>query len=97
MGGLISTGFQTIALHWDGTSWTPFPFPQPDAAVINLKSLSGTATDDLWAVGSDDTPGVVAKSARSYHWDGSSWSKVRVGLTGYSYLSAVVAIAPDDV
>ena len=68
-----------------------------DAAVINLKSLSGTANDDIWAVGSDAPPGVVAKSARSYHWDGSSWSKVRVGLTGYSDLSAVVAIAPDDV
>ncbi len=36
-------------------------------------------------------------SARSYHWDGSRWTAVTVGLGGYSFLGSVAAIATDDV
>ena len=75
-------------------------FPTESAGWIALKSISGVAANDIWAVGSFNffnITGGQASSARSYHWDGSRWISVPVGLGGYSYLASVAARATDDV
>ena len=44
----------TLAMHWDGTSWTIFPTPNPDPSLRNnrLYDVTTIAPDDAWAVGS---------------------------------------------
>ena len=93
-------GIEALALHWDGTSWTSMPFPTEPGGWIGLNSVSGVAANDAWAVGTYsyyNINGQVERRARSYHWDGVSWTNVVVGLGGYSYLTNVAANATDDV
>ncbi|HEX2712207.1 MAG TPA: hypothetical protein VHM88_08295, partial [Candidatus Acidoferrales bacterium] len=74
---------QGLALHWNGTSWTRVTFPTEPGGWILLASVSGVATNDVWAVGSYrfyNINGQVESRARSFHWDGSSWNGVTVGL-----------------
>jgi hypothetical protein len=88
-----------LALHWNGTSWKRAAFPTENGGWIVLKSVFSVATNDVWAVGSyqfSDINGLSLR-ARSYHWDGSQWKGVTVGLAGYSYLDCVTATAADDV
>jgi hypothetical protein len=91
---------KALALHWNGTVWSRVAFPTESGGSIVLKSVSGVATNDVWAVGSYQFFGLngnLSLSARSYHWDGSRWTAVTVGLGGYSFLGGVAAIATDDV
>jgi hypothetical protein len=90
---------KALALHWNGTAWKRIAFPTEAGGWIALKSVSGVAGNDVWAVGSyqfSDINGLSLK-ARSYHWNGSRWAPVTVGLSGYSYLDSVVAKATNDV
>jgi hypothetical protein len=66
----------TLALHWDGTSWTavPTPNPQDDARLTAVTTVPGT--HQLWAAGQQDTanpqnPGPVTLLVE--HWTGSAW------------------------
>jgi hypothetical protein len=100
--GVISTGIAPLALHWDGTSWAPFAIPaESNAGYIALYSVSGVASDDVWAVGVFkylNQNGHYISSARTYHWDGVSWTKVLPGVYGPdSRMYDVYAIASDDV
>src|SRR5438093_321938 len=78
---------QTLALHWDGGSWSRVPSPNPNAGFAS-NELYGIATfspDDIWAVG------VSGNSTHPYaplalHWDGASWSAISTdGLGGGAY------------
>src|SRR6185436_1793851 len=64
--------------HW---CWEN-PVPQGNT----LKSVHGTARNDVWAVGEAGT---------ALHWDGQRWSAVPSGTEGY--LRTVWAAAPGDV
>jgi hypothetical protein len=91
---------KALALHWNGSSWARVAFPTESGGWIVLKSASGVATNDIWAVGNYEFFGLngnLSLSARSYHWDGTRWTAVTVGLGGYSFLASVAAIASDDV
>ena len=89
-----------LALHWNGQSWKPVSLPKDSYGGIILRSVSGAATNDVWAVGDNDYfdfNGNFTDSARSYHWNGSRWNSVNVGLGGYSYLKGVASISSKDV
>jgi hypothetical protein len=99
--GWIGTGgnIQALALHWNGT-WKRVQFPTEAGGYITLRSVSGVATNDVWAVGRYNFFGINGElelRARSYHWDGTRWNPVTVGLGGYSYLDSVSAKATNDV
>jgi len=68
-----------LTLHWDGAQWemTPTPSaPAPDgtpAAIRGqLRAVSATARDDVWAVGAQTTGG-NASSPLILHWNGARW------------------------
>jgi hypothetical protein len=75
--------YGTLIEHWDGTSWSVVPSPDPGASGNHLFGVAAAGPDDIWAVGQrndrhSDTPLVV-------HWDGHAWEAVDVpsaGLTG---------------
>jgi hypothetical protein len=69
--------------------------PQPWSLVASgldeaLLSISGTATDDVWAVGADQGQGPLV-----LHYDGDQWSRMQTGHRGHLWW--VHALAPDDV
>lgn len=87
----------TYILHWDGTLWTVVPSPNNPVAVNVLLSVSGVASNDLWAVGFAGAS-FVDNGALALHWDGSTWTIVPTAPTsGADPLSAVVAVKPGNV
>ena len=68
--------------RWDGASWQSFP--QPDGTL--LRAITGFATDDVWAAGSD---GHLA------HCDGAAWQSVASGTT--ADLFSLWGTGPDDL
>jgi len=62
---------ETLAMHWDGSTWTVVPTPNPSSTYLNI--LLGVAVingdgSDVWAVGTTDYASTLIT-----HWDGSSW------------------------
>src|SRR6266540_82017 len=73
----LSTPYQTVTLHWNGSAWQLFSEP-PE--VINWYTTSrfgvtARASNDVWAVG----------QFSAWHWDGSTWS-VPGGFSGQNLL-----------
>jgi hypothetical protein len=90
----------TMALHFDGSTWTEVATPNVGGDVDALRAIDGVASDDLWGVG-DGRFITGPQRAWVLHWDGSSWSHVpsppQSSDTMTSQLQDVVAIASDDV
>ncbi|HYO48500.1 MAG TPA: hypothetical protein VEW94_01510, partial [Chloroflexia bacterium] len=83
---------RTLIMHWDGTSWSIIPSPNPSSAGNALFEVDGISTNDIWAVGGS------TESALTLHWDGVTWGVVPSPKAGeYSNLEAVAAISADDV
>src|SRR6516164_4955817 len=60
---------QTLAEHFNGTSWSVVPAPALNAA---LSGVAGAARNDVWAVG-DQAQG-SSFIPLIEHWDGTSWA-----------------------
>ncbi|HEY6204972.1 MAG TPA: hypothetical protein VIW21_02285 [Chthoniobacterales bacterium] len=90
---------QTLTQHWDGTRWQTVSSPSRRNAYNHLTGVSGTSSNDVWAVGYTIDDRTYAWQALILHWDGSKWSIVRGAAlgTGYNALTRVVALAPNDV
>jgi hypothetical protein len=89
-------GEQTLALHWDGTSWADVPTPHR-SRYSRLRSVDAVAPDDIWAVGEIDKRGT--QRTLTQHYDGTAWHTVpspNEGLT-VDYMSSVSVAAADDV
>jgi hypothetical protein len=77
-----------LAAHWDGERWYRYPVP----GTGSLQRLTGSATDDLWAVSWNMRDDSV------FHWDGSAWSPTSLApVEGDLDLHDVLSFGPDDV
>src|SRR5579859_471966 len=84
--------FQTLAEHFDGTSWSVVPTPALNAA---LSGVAGAAGNNVWAVG-DEAQG-SSNNTLIEHWDGTSWTVVvSPKLPKGSALTGVTAPAADN-
>jgi hypothetical protein len=86
----------TLIEHWDGSSWSIVSSPNPDTDLNELHSISGVASNDLWAVGgrgSGDT--CCPFQSLIEHWDGTSWSVV--SNPEVNFLFGVTALAANNV
>lgn len=65
-------GLETVALHWDGTSWTEVATPDPGypSSSSTLYAVSALSATDAWAVGTygNTEQTLVAR------WNGTSWA-----------------------
>jgi len=75
------TSNDTLALHWNGTSWAAVPTPNPwpeceDGDILwggnSLSAVDAVSASDVWAVGSE----CYSANAIIEHWNGSAWSLV---------------------
>ncbi len=90
--GSGSGPFQTLAEHFNGTSWNVVPTPSLNAS---FSGVAGAASNDVWAVG-DQAAGSSVNTLIE-HWDGSRWSVVSTpALPTGSELTGVTANSPDN-
>lgn len=102
----------SLAMHWDGTSWTQVPTqnptPYPGGTQVYLRGVAAIAPDDVWAGGerNGDAGGLsVGAWIHVQHWDGSTWEEVAVpeppGGSGINFAGTriyeVIGFASDDV
>jgi hypothetical protein len=91
----------TLVEHWDGTSWSVVPSPNPGggAAESTLNAVDAISANNVWAVGSFRLSGRTHTLVE--HWNGTSWRRVPSpnppgGRYG-SLLTSVSAASADNV
>lgn len=72
----------TLVEHWDGSTWTVVPSPDPaGTAVTDFTGVSCASPTSCTAVGLYDTSGNRPHELPfAEHWDGTSWTVQRVPL-----------------
>ncbi|HXA43600.1 MAG TPA: hypothetical protein VNV65_11900 [Candidatus Solibacter sp.] len=95
-----STGSKPFALHWDGVKWSLVATaPLAAGASAGFNDVAGSATNDVWAVGSI-TDADKHEHPLAEHWDGANWMvkpTVDPNLGVSSALAAVSAAGPGVV
>jgi hypothetical protein len=83
-----------LVLHWDGLTWTQVAVPVPPGANLPfLEGMTALATDDVWAVGTQQT-----KEPLIAHWDGTSWTDVASpAQSEVARLESIVAVSAGDL
>jgi len=85
----VSNTVQTLAEHWDGSTWSLDPTPNPSGATYSrLAGVSCVSATDCEAVGSSDANQVLAE-----HWNGSGWSLQTVALPSGASNSSLAAVS----
>jgi hypothetical protein len=96
--GDVATGSattQTLAEHFDGTSWSVVPTPSVKDALLD--GVAGAASNDVWAVGSVN-PFLSSQNTLIEHFNGTSWSMVSApNLPKGSALTGVTAPTTNNV
>jgi hypothetical protein len=96
LSGLASPLDITLIEHWNGTSWSIVPSPNPDQDENQLHAIAGAASDDLWAVGGrGDGDTCCPGQALIEHWNGTSWSVA--SNPGLNSLFGVTALTTNNV
>src|SRR5215467_894119 len=63
-------GSKNMILHWNGTSWTQVPSPNPFCATCDsLYGVAATSASSAWAVGTVNGGGIVVV----LRWNGTAW------------------------
>ena len=68
-----------LAMHWDGSSWTPTTTVIPIGAAAVFAAGAEIAPDDVCGVGAQ-TNG--SSSPLAEHWNGTSWASVPIAAPG---------------
>jgi hypothetical protein len=76
-----SLASQTLAYHWNGSTWQRVPAPNPagPSQGNELAAVAARATNDVWAAGGD---GGYPEASLVLHWNGSTWAQVRAPSIG---------------
>jgi hypothetical protein len=89
---------QTLAEHWNGTTWTQVPTPTPSGSAY-FEGVAATSTSNAWAVGLIG-PGPADQAATTpliEHWNGTTWTQQQVQEpAGGGSFSSVAAISATD-
>jgi hypothetical protein len=84
-------GIDTLAEHWNGSSWSIVPGAQiPGGDWATLYGVEAVSTSNVWAVGY-----AGEESPLMEHWNGQAWSIVSV--PGSGYLGDMASTGPSDI
>jgi hypothetical protein len=85
---------QTLIEHWNGTSWSAVPSPNPGQGNV-LSAVAAISTNDVWAVGRYYNAGSSSYQTLAEHWDGDCWSVVSSPNpgAGFNYLYGVAPVS----
>ncbi len=71
--------FQTLTVHWNGSTWRVAPSPSPGALDNTLSGVTVVSATDAWVVGSyfiNPDPDTLHTHTLIEHWNGTQWSVV---------------------
>lgn len=85
-----ANAYLTLALHWDGSSWSVVSSPDVTGANNQLLGGGSLGSTDVWSVG--DAQGSSSPMALAEVWNGSAWSIEPTPNIGYSIFRSVVPI-----
>ncbi len=92
---------QTLIEHWNGSSWSVVPSPNPAGKTyVVLNGVAAISANDIWAVGHSGDPSSIPLQTLTEHWNGSSWSIIpspSPGTYNGNVLTAVAAVSANDV
>ena len=92
---------RTLIEHWNGTSWSVSPSPNPGTdTYVELNGVAAISANDIWAVGHGGDPGSIPLQTLTEHWNGISWSIIpspSPGTYNGNVLNAVAAVSANDV
>ena len=72
--GDINAGtFDTLILHWNGTTWQQVTSPNPSATTNQLYGVSAASSTDVWAAGAYAS--TSGNTTLIEHWNGTNWVK----------------------
>jgi hypothetical protein len=88
----------TLALHWDGSVWSVVPTSAVGNGYNTLISVSGAASNDVWAVGAFYSSGGGYRVLME-HWDGTIWNVIPPPLPSQvtANLTTIDALSTNDV
>ena len=86
--------FETLAEHWDGSSWSVIPTPDPGSSGNHLYAIDAVSPDNVWAAGmqlnaNSPDQGLVE------HWNGRKWSLVALPAPAAADLVMLDGITAD--
>lgn len=97
VGSAFVTTLSPFVAHWDGTSWSSVPVPNPGNLGAALEGVEMLASDDVWAVGWQDGEHFGDDQTLVEHWDGTSWTVVPSPSPSVAQLSDVSGSSSTDV
>ncbi|MFH8569968.1 hypothetical protein [Streptomyces sp. NPDC017993] len=83
--------------HWDGKTWTTRPLDRDPAGRVVPDAVATAPGGQAWTVGRAMARSVKDGVPAVQLWDGTSWKRQTVPDVGTGELSAVTAVAADDV
>jgi hypothetical protein len=83
--------YQTLTEHWNGSSWSVVPSPNPGTTSNLLLGAAALSPTDAWAVGYEYTAGGALELL--FHWDGTSWTSVPAPVPGGTTFTELVSAA----
>jgi hypothetical protein len=93
---------ETLIEHWNGTSWTIVPSPNPGEGSgffdDRLFGVTAVSASDIWTAGESTALGEEHNLIE--HWDGSTWSVVvspHFPNTNVDFMNAISAISANDI
>jgi hypothetical protein len=97
----------SLAQHWDGSSWTIVPSPNPTPCTVctyvTFDAVAAAGPNDIWAAGGkrvQGPDGFVGTHIYVARYNGSSWTVMNTPLTvgaSGSHVQDIEIIAPDDI
>jgi len=96
-----SGSHDTLAMRWNGTSWSRVATPNPGVPGRDLYDVEAFTTSDAWAVGyywETLFPNPLAETLIA-HWNGSAWTQIASPNPAdyYNFLHGVSGSGPSDV
>ena len=100
--GRIGDEDATLTLHWNGSAWSFVSSPNVTPEVDNtLFGVTAVATNDVWAVGTQQPTSLTDPHTLILHWNGAAWSIVPSPNDGGNnvgnHLLAAAAVSANDV
>ena len=94
-----ATIVQTLALHYNGTSWTRVKTPDFGPEANSLYGVSALPDGTAWATGIYTRASGHTGRALTMHWNGHAWRVVRAANPGSAedMLYSVTAVSDSDV
>jgi hypothetical protein len=95
-------GIRSLALHWDGETWTHHPVPNDLGHLDRLSSVAAIGPGQAWAVGVDiDDSGTLPDRSLVVRWTGDGWERLPSPNAGTApddngTLLGVTSLAADD-